>query len=110
MGHYFLDEELKLAAILHTRFKQSWLSDEEKEAAENLLREEYKILRGSAPSDSPPRYLIDQSNAVSVLFSVSIFLDLQEYLHYLTTVPTLVLHLPQRKKGFLCHSKNSRAA
>jgi hypothetical protein len=43
----FSDDELRLAAFLHSRFKLSWIADEEKEQAMELListfeREEQK--------------------------------------------------------------------
>ena len=57
-GHLFDDSDLKLASILHPRFKLTWIPIEDKEAAENLLRDEYKTLKGtvSAQTDFTQRY------------------------------------------------------
>jgi hypothetical protein len=40
-GSYFNDRELKLAAILHPRFKLHWLPDEQKASHEEFLRDEF---------------------------------------------------------------------
>ena len=57
-GHLFDDSDLKLASILHPRFKLTWIPIEDKEAAENQLRDEYKTLKGtvSAQTDFTQRY------------------------------------------------------
>jgi hypothetical protein len=40
-GSYFNDRELKLAAILHPRFKLHWLPDEQKASHEEFMRDEF---------------------------------------------------------------------
>jgi hypothetical protein len=52
-GDMFSDDELRLAAFLHPRFKLSWIADEEKEQAMELListfeREEQKSASSSS--------------------------------------------------------------
>ena len=57
-GHLLDDSDLKLASILHPRFKLTWIPIEDKEAAENQLRDEYKTLKEtvSAQTDFTQRY------------------------------------------------------
>lgn len=40
-GEMFNDEKLRVVALIHPRFKLSWIPDHEREEAEELLKQEF---------------------------------------------------------------------
>lgn len=56
--HCFQDRELKIAALVHPRFKMTWISKEDLAVSEEILREEFEALEqvGNTQSVTTSRY------------------------------------------------------